>query len=74
MKTLKITLVATIAATMGWWLRLPHKIWPSHPYLADVLLSLILCIVLQFAWSDPKKSDLKNSDSARSDPKKEISP
>jgi hypothetical protein len=55
MKTLKITLVATIAGTLAWWLRLPHRIWPSHPYLADVLLSLILCVVLQFAWSDPKK-------------------
>ena len=55
MKTLKITVVATIAGTLAWWLRLPHKIWPAHPYLADVLLSLILCVVLQFAWSEAKK-------------------
>jgi len=55
MKTLKITVVATIAGTLAWWLRLPHKIWPAHPYLADVLLSLALCFLLQFAWSDAKK-------------------
>jgi len=55
MKTLKITVVATIAGTIGWWVGLPRQFWPAHPYLADVLLSLILCVVLQFAWTDPKK-------------------
>jgi hypothetical protein len=53
-KTLKISLVATVAATLAWWLRLPHRMWPGHPYLADVVLSLALCLVLQFAWVDPK--------------------
>jgi len=64
MKTLKITLVATIAATLAWWLRLPHKIWPSHPYLADLLLSLVLCAVLQFTWSEPKKPDPRKEPSS----------
>jgi len=58
MKTLKISLVATVAATVAWWLRFPHRVWPEHPYFADFLMALILCGVLQFAWSDPQ-SELK---------------
>jgi hypothetical protein len=53
MKTLKISAVAKIAAMLVWWLGFAHKIWPTHPALADFFLALILCIVLQFAWSDP---------------------
>lgn len=61
MKTLKISLVATIAMIVAWWLRFPQRIWPDHPYFADVLMCLVLCGVLQFVWSDlksePKKQD-----------------
>jgi hypothetical protein len=53
MKTLKISAVATIAAMLAWWIGFAHKIWPAHPALADFFMALILCIVLQFAWSDP---------------------
>lgn len=53
MKTLKISAVATLAALLAWWLGFAHKIWPAHPAFADFLLALILCLVLQFAWSDP---------------------
>jgi len=54
MKTLKISLVATLASMLAWWLRFPQRIWPAHPYFTDFLMALILCIVLQFVWSDPK--------------------
>jgi hypothetical protein len=54
MKTLKISLVATLASILAWWLRVPHRIWPTHPQLADFLLALVVCLVLQFAWKDPK--------------------
>jgi len=55
MKTLKISLVATIAATVMWLLRIPHKVWPSHPYFADFLLTLLMTVVIQISWSDGKK-------------------
>ena len=61
MKTLKISLVATLASMLAWWLRFPHRIWPAHPYFADFLIALILCVVLQFVWSDPT-SELKRQD------------
>jgi len=58
MKTLKISLIATLAATVAWWVRFPHRIWPAHPYLTDFLLALVLCILLQVTWSDPKGEKL----------------
>ena len=40
---------------------IPYRIWPAHPYFADLLIALILCVVLQVVWSDskaePKKQD-----------------
>jgi hypothetical protein len=54
MKTLKISVVATVAMMLAWWLRLPHKFWPSHPYLADTVMAVVLCLVLQAVWTDPK--------------------
>jgi hypothetical protein len=60
MKTLKISLVATIAAMLAWWLRLPHRIWPAHPQFADFLMALVLCGVLQFVWSEPTSEKSKN--------------
>lgn len=54
MKTLKISVVATIALVLAWFLHVPHKIWPAHPQLADFLLGLAVCIVLQVTWPDDK--------------------
>jgi hypothetical protein len=55
MKTLKITVIATVAMTIAWWLRVPQRFWPAHPYFTDFLMALVLCIVLQATWSDAKK-------------------
>ena len=60
MKTLKISLIATLASLVGWWLHLPQKVWPEHPYFADLLMAFVLCIVLQIVWSD-KKTEHKSA-------------
>jgi hypothetical protein len=65
MKTLKISLVATVAVTLAWWFHLPQAIWPDHPMLADTLLALALCLVLQYTWTSPK-SDTKSAASSES--------
>jgi hypothetical protein len=59
MKTLKITAIATLASMVAWWLHFPHRIWPEHPQFLDFLLALVLCVVLQFAWSDAKDATRK---------------
>ena len=55
MKSLKISLIATVAATAAWYFRLPQTIWPAHPQLADVMLALVTCVLLQVAWTKAKK-------------------
>ena len=54
MKTLKISVVATVAMAVAWWLRIPQRLWPAHPLVADVLMSLFLCVLLQILWTEPK--------------------
>ena len=54
MKTLKISLVASVALTVAWWLRIPHRMWPEHPMLADLLMGLVLCLLLQVLWFESK--------------------
>jgi hypothetical protein len=55
MKSLKISLIATGAATAAWLLRIPQAIWPAHPQIADVLLALVGCVLLQVAWTNAEK-------------------
>ncbi len=61
MKTLKITLVAAIAATLAWQLGIPQRISPAHPILTNFFLTLIITIVVQFAWSNAKRSNSKKA-------------
>ena len=58
-KTLKISVVATIALTLAWWLHLPHRMWPTHPMLADLAIGIVLCVLLQVLWVEPKPAAKK---------------
>jgi len=53
-KTFKISAVATVALTLAWWLHIPHRMWPGHPLLADLVMGLVLCALLQVLWVEPK--------------------
>jgi len=61
MKTLKISVVATLAGMLAWVFGIAQKIWPAHPLFADFLLTLACCLLLQFTWSDAKSSRQKDS-------------
>jgi hypothetical protein len=54
MRTLKITLIATVIATLvSFWfgqLGLMQKIWPGHPQAAGFLVCLVTCILVQVMW------------------------
>jgi len=58
-KSLKITAVATVALTLAWWMRIPHRMWPAHPILADTAIGIFLCVLLQVLWVEPKASEKK---------------
>jgi len=54
MRTLKISLIATLIATaVSFWFGqfgLMHKIWPEHPQWAGFFVMLVTCIVVQLVW------------------------
>jgi len=56
MKTLKVSLLASVLGTVAWMLGLGHKIWPAHPQWAVFFLTLTATIVLSYAWEDADKS------------------
>lgn len=59
MKTLTISVVATIALTVAWWLRVPHRLWPAHPFVADLFMGIVLCVLLQVLWEGPEPAEKK---------------
>jgi hypothetical protein len=59
LKTLKISVVATIALTLAWWLRIPQRMWSTHPMLADLLIGIILGVLLQVLWVESKPAAKK---------------
>lgn len=52
MKTLKASLLASVIVTVAWLLGFMHKIWPSHPHLAVVFLTVALTWVFIYVWPE----------------------
>lgn len=54
MRTLKISLIASVIATVAsFWvaeLGITHKVWPEHPQMTGFLFTLVTAIVVQIAW------------------------
>jgi hypothetical protein len=59
MRTLKISVVATLASLAAWLLHFPQRIWPAHPQFTAFLLVLVICLALQFTWTDSKSGSTK---------------
>jgi hypothetical protein len=56
MKTLKVSLLASVLGIVAWILGLGHKIGPSHPQWAVFFLTLTMTIVLRYAWPEADRS------------------
>ncbi len=58
MTTWKITLIASLIGTaIGYWawkLDLTKMVWPEHPQLAGLFLTLITTVVVQMVWPKDK--------------------
>jgi hypothetical protein len=49
--TFAATVIATVVATGAWWFGLCDRIWPAHPFFADLLISLVTLFVAKEIWS-----------------------
>ena len=45
------TLIATVFGTAGWWFGLFDKIWPAHPFFADLLISIVMVVIVKQLWT-----------------------
>ncbi|HZQ21486.1 MAG TPA: hypothetical protein VFA89_01685 [Terriglobales bacterium] len=49
--TLMATIIATVFGTAGWWFGLFDRIWPTHPFLADLFVSLAMVVIVKQLWT-----------------------
>jgi len=47
-------LVSTVASITLWNLGLARKIWPTHPFLATVIVAAIIAVAVQLTWERNK--------------------
>lgn len=61
MKTWKITLIASCigsaAGTGAWLFGVGQKIWPAHPQMAVLLLTLVTTIIIEYTWPRPTEAN-----------------
>jgi len=54
MKTLKVTLIASVVGTGAWLSGLASAISPSHPMLLVLFLTIAITVRLSYAWAEPR--------------------
>jgi len=63
MATLKVSLIASCIGTVvglgSWVFGLGQIIWPDHPQLASLLLTIGTTIVIQIAWTRLTEMNLR---------------
>jgi hypothetical protein len=50
MKARKVSLIGTAAGLAAWFFGVGHILWPAHPQMAGILLTLGTTIVAQICW------------------------
>jgi len=55
MKTLKVSLIGSAVGTGAWMLGLSRMMWPAHPMLAVLLLTLGTTFALMYFWPEPQQ-------------------
>ncbi len=58
MKTLKVSLLASVIGIGAWILGLTHRIWPAHPQWAGFFVTIAATIILLYVW--PESGRLSN--------------
>ena len=54
MKTLKISLLASVIGTFAWLLGVTGKIWPSHPMWAVFFITVGSMALLRYVLLEPE--------------------
>ena len=55
MKTLKASLIASATGIGVWLLGITHAIWPAHPQMAALLVTVVATVVLMYVLPEQQK-------------------
>jgi hypothetical protein len=50
LRTLKISLIASVIGTLAWYLGLSEMVWPMHPFVAVLLITAVSYYVVGCYW------------------------
>jgi len=48
--TLAATLIGTAAGTGTWLFGFDKAIWPAHPQIAAIVITIVVCVVVKKTW------------------------
>ncbi len=60
------TLIATAVGLGAWFFGIDKNIWPSHPQVADLVLSMVVCILVKEMWPVQRGQKKSKSSAFRS--------
>jgi hypothetical protein len=55
-RTLKISLIASVIGTLAWYLGLSEVVWPKHPFVAVLLITFLSYYVVGWYWNTAARS------------------
>jgi hypothetical protein len=55
LRTLKISLVASLIGTLAWYFGLSNLVWPKHPFVAVLLITALSYYVVGYYWDAPTR-------------------
>jgi len=44
------TMVASVAGTLAWLIGLSRAVWPSHPMIATMILTIVIYAAVKTSW------------------------
>ena len=48
--TFKVSLVASVIGTLAWYLGIGEAVWPAHPHVAALLITILSYYIVSYYW------------------------
>jgi membrane protein YdbS with pleckstrin-like domain len=48
--TFKVSLIASVIGTLAWYFGVSEMVWPAHPHVATLLITVLAFYVINYYW------------------------